>query len=103
LEVGRAAGAGLRRLRLTVLRRPALHDVRDEEVGAVEADLGEDVVEVPPGRADEGVAAGVLVLAGPLPHEKRPGAGPAVAGDGVGARGAEGAERADADLRVERF
>src|SRR6266511_482547 len=65
----------LERQRVAVVRRPVPHDVRDEDLRAVEADDGEELVEEVPGRAHEGAALLVLVEAGRLAEEEDPALG----------------------------
>ena len=66
-----AAARHLRRLRRPVARRTALHDVEDGGLRAVQAGLGEQLVEQRPGAADERPAGLVLRGAGRLPHAAR--------------------------------
>src|SRR5207248_5659590 len=86
-------------LRRAVLRRPALHGVRDEEVAAVEPRAFEHVVEVAPGRADEGLARLVLVLARSLADDHHARSVLAVTRYSVCTRLVQRAARADPYLR----
>ena len=65
-EQVRDAGAHFLRLRIAVVRRPRLEDVRDEHLLALQADRLEHRVEQLPGAADERLALAVLVGAGRL-------------------------------------
>ena len=71
----------LLRQRVAVAGRPALQDVGDEHVAALEADLAQQLVEQPPGLADERQAALVLAGAGRLADEHQVGVGVAGAED----------------------
>src|SRR5919108_3063776 len=69
--------------RVAIARRPGLDDVRDEDVAALEAGLGEQAVEEPAGAADERPPGRVLAGAGRLAHEHDVGGRAALAGDKV--------------------
>src|SRR5438874_1849489 len=66
--------------RITVLGRAVTHDVRDEDLAAVEADAREQLIEHLARGADERPALNVLVVAGRLAEEEDPGFGAALAG-----------------------
>ncbi len=65
----RLAGRDLVRLRIPVLRRPALDDVGDVDVRALELNGLDDLREQLPGASDERLAEAVLVGARRLAHE----------------------------------
>ena len=75
------AGVDLARERVAVAGRPAHQRVRDEDVRARQADLVEQLLEQPPGLADERQALLVLVRAGRLADEHQVGVGVARAED----------------------
>ena len=60
-------------LRVAVARRPALHDVRDVHLVAVEPDALDQAGEQPAGAADERLAVEVFLLARALAHEHQVG------------------------------
>ena len=72
-EQVRLAGLDLVGLRVAVPGRPALEHVGDVDLGALEADAGEQLVEQLPGLTDERDALLVLVEAGRLADEHQVG------------------------------
>src|SRR5258708_2518195 len=92
------AGRDLLGERVAVLGRAVAHDVRDEDLAAVQADAGEQLVEEMAGGADERAALDVLVVAGGLAEEEDAGLGAALARDGLFRAPVERAGRAGADL-----
>jgi hypothetical protein len=78
-----------------------LHRVGHVDARAVEAGLGEGAVEELAGRADEGVAGEVLVVAGLLADEDQLGVGGAFTEDGLGSGLVEGTAGAAARLGAE--
>jgi len=96
-----AAGIDFGGLGIAVSGGPALDDIGDEDVSAVDADLLELLGEEAAGGADEGASLAVLVAARGLADEDDVGGGCALAGDGAGAALREGAEPAGADLGVD--
>ncbi len=72
-EQERRAGRDLVRLRVAILRRPALDDVGDVDLLALETDRADHLVELLPGAADERLALRVLVGARPLADEHQVG------------------------------
>jgi hypothetical protein len=81
-------------LRLAVVRRPALHDVADVDLVAVETHRADHLVEQLARLADERKALLVLVGAGPLSHEaesRRAGSPSEHRLDALGVEGAAGA------------
>src|ERR1700737_4002727 len=71
LEI-RRAGLRLGRLRIPVAGRPALEDVRDEDLAPGETETTKKLVEQLASRADERLALQVLVLAGRLADDHDP-------------------------------
>ena len=70
----RPARFDLDRRRVAVVRRSALHDVRDVALGPGQPDLlRHEPVEQLAGASDEGLAGQVLLAAGPLAHEEQVG------------------------------
>src|SRR3989442_985685 len=67
--------------RVTVLRWPVADDVGDEDLAPIEADAGQELVEVLSGSADEWLSLEVLVVAGSLAQEEDPGLRRALSGD----------------------
>src|SRR2546425_2787084 len=96
------AGGHLLRQRVTVLRRTVAHDVRDEDLAAVQADARQQLIQQLAGRADERAALDVLVVARGLPEEQDPGFRAALAWDGLTRAAVERAGRAGSDLAGER-
>jgi len=96
-----AAGFDLGGLGIAVSGGPALDDIGDEDVSAVDADLPEVLGEEAAGGADEGAALAVLVAARGLADEDDVGGGCAFSGHGASAALGEGAEPAGADLGVD--
>src|SRR4051794_37168709 len=74
LQVG-PARVDLLRLRVAVAGRPALEDVRDEDVLALQADAVQQLAEQPSGPSDEGQSLAVLLSTGSLPDEDQVGVG----------------------------
>src|SRR5262249_39655175 len=103
LEEPRLALVLLLRQRVAVSRRPALERVRDVDVGARQADAGEELVEELAGLPDEWNALLVLVKAGRLADEHQLRAGRAVREDAVRRAGGEDAARTGRGLGPERI
>src|SRR4029453_19292254 len=101
-QVRRARG-DLVRLGIAVVRRPALHDVRDEDVVARPLDGAEELVQEPAGPADERPALAILVEPGALADEDDLGVRAPLARDGIRPRRAEPAPVAHPDLRSDRL
>ena len=94
----RRAGRDLVGLGVPVVRRPALHDVRDEHILSLPADGGEQPHQQRPGPAHERPALAILVEAGALADEHHFGVGVALARDRAGAALVQAAAGADPDL-----
>ena len=99
----RGAGGDLVGLRVAVLRRAALDDVRDEDVLAPPADRAEQADEEVAGPAHERAALAILVHPGTLSHEDDLRAGMPLAGDGACPPLVEPAAGAGPDLRRDRL
>ena len=95
----RRAGRDLVGLRVAIVGRPALDDVRDEHVLATPADVREELDQQVAGPTDERPALAVLVEARALADEHDLGLGVALARDRAGPRRVQPAVRADPDLR----
>ena len=102
-EEVRLAGLLLVRDRIAVARWSALDDVRDVDVGAVEPDPGEQLVEQLAGLADERDPLLVLVEARALADEHQVGVRAADSEHDLRAALGEPAARAARDLARERF
>jgi hypothetical protein len=96
-----AAGFDFGWLGIAVSGGPALDDIGDEDVSAVDADLPEVLGEETAGGADEGASLAILVAAGGLANEHNVGGACTLAGNGARAALREGAEAAGADLGVD--
>ena len=97
LEV-RRAGRDLVGLRVAVVGRAALHDVRDEDLVAAPAERAQVLRQELAGATDERPAEPILVESRALADEHDLGVGAALAGDGVRAGLMEAAAGAGADL-----
>lgn len=97
------AGVGFVGLGGAVLRGPALDDIGDVDLFALEAHGGDHVVEELATPAYEGQALGVFVRAGALADEHELGVGVAVAEDELVAAFGELAARAVADLLADKL
>src|SRR5207247_779498 len=64
-----SAGVDLGRQGVAVVRGPTFDDVGDEDIGALEADAGEELLEELARGADEGPRLLVLVVAGGFANE----------------------------------
>ena len=82
LEIGQAVD-DLLGSRIAVLRRSALQDVADEDLLALQAAGGDDLVEKLPRPADERPALGVFIRPRGLADEHDPGPRIALAGHGI--------------------
>ena len=71
------------RLRISIVWRPALDDVRNENVAAFQADRRQKLFEKLPSRADERMALLILVKTRRFPNEHNRCIGRAVAGNGL--------------------
>jgi hypothetical protein len=94
----RGARLDLDRLRITVAGWPALQDVRDVDVGSVQADRREEFVEQLARRPHERLALQVLVAARSLTDEHDVGIGAPDAENETGPRVSERAPVAVADV-----
>jgi hypothetical protein len=72
VQVG-LAGVDLALLGVAVARRPALEHVGDEDVGALQADLAQQLVQQLARPADEGQPLEILLLTGGLAYEHQVG------------------------------
>src|SRR5438445_2252743 len=95
-------GRDLLRERVAVLGRPVPHDVRDEDLAAVEADPAEELIEKLARGAHERATLDVLVVSGRLAEEEDPRLGAPLAGHGLASAPVERAGRAAADLIGQR-
>src|SRR5204862_5001847 len=95
----RRARGDLVRLRVAIVRRPALHDVRDEHILPSPADRGQELDEEPAGATHKRPALAVLIEARALAHEHDFGVWIAFAGDRASALLVETTAGADANLR----
>ena len=90
----RRARVDLLGLRIAVARRPALHDVGDVHVGALQADALDELRQQLPGAPDERFALQVFLLARAFADEHEVGVGPPDAEDDLRAPRRELAQRA---------
>jgi len=96
------AGRDLLGQGVAVLRRPVAHDVGDEDLAAVQADAGKQLVEELARGADERPALDVLVVSGRLAEEQDPRLRAALAGNGLLRAAVERACGAGSDLIGQR-
>ena len=88
--------------RIAVLGRPVPHDVRDEDLAAVEADPAEELIEKLARGAHERATLDVLVVSGRLAEEEDPRLGAPLAGNGLASAPVERAGRAGPHLIGQR-
>ena len=81
--------------------RPALDDVRDVDVVAVQADARQQIFQQPPRPADKWPAAAVLFPSGAFTHDHHPGVPRALAGHSVRSRAPEVAPPAPPNASVQ--
>jgi len=81
--------------------RPALDDVRDVDVAAVQADAGQQIFQQPTRPADKWPAAAVLFPSGAFTHDHHPGVPRALAGHSVRSRAPEVAPPAPPNASVQ--
>ena len=94
----RRTGGDLVGHRVAIVRRPALHDVRDEHIRTPPAERTEQLDEQVPGPADERPTFAILVLARALADEDDLGIGIALTGDGLPSGLVQSAARAVPNL-----